>query len=111
MQAHPEIGHQILAGSGLELLDMAAAIALGHHERWDGSGYPNALAGQEIPIAVRIVSIADVFDALTTERRYKRAYPIAEAEAVMRADRGHFDPDLLDLFFADPDALERIRTG
>lgn len=109
MSAHPEIGHRLLAGSGAELLDLAATIALTHHERWDGSGYPRGVAGEAIPVEGRIVAIADVFDALTSARRYKRAFTFDEAVATMEEERGrHFDPDLLDLFLGSIDDVEAI---
>jgi putative two-component system response regulator len=99
MQRHAEIGHQILSGANSELLDLAATIAHTHHERVDGTGYPRKLEGDEIPLEGRITAIADVFDALTSDRVYKRAFPIGKALNVMREGRGtHFDAELLDLF-------------
>ena len=96
---HPEIGAEILRGSDSPLLRTASVMALTHHERWDGTGYPRGLAGTDIPMAGRIVAIADAFDALCHERPYKPSLPTAEAADVMRSARGsHFDPDLLDLF-------------
>jgi len=86
-------------GSKTALLQMAKDIALGHHEKWDGSGYPSGLAGEEIPLTARIVAIADVFDALVQDRVYKPAISVEEAFAIMRKSGGsHFDPDLLDRF-------------
>jgi cyclic di-GMP phosphodiesterase len=106
MRKHPTIGGEILAGSDSELLRLGASIALSHHERWDGSGYPNGLTGQDIPIEGRIVAIADVFDALTSERPYKPAFAVDHAVAVMTEERAvHFDPELLDAF------LELIDDG
>ena len=79
---------------------MAAEIALGHHEKWGGSGYPNGLVGDEIPESARIVAIADVFDALTMKRPYKEAWSIEKAVEVIERDAGtHFDPRLVKLFF------------
>lgn len=99
MERHAEIGHQMLAGSGQELLDLAAALALTHHEHFDGSGYPHGLAGEEIPIEGRIAAVADVFDALTSDRVYRPAFPVLEAVQVLRKRRGtHFDPRVLDAF-------------
>jgi putative two-component system response regulator len=99
MQQHSEIGYKILAGSKSELLRLAAEIAWTHHERVDGSGYPNGLRLKEIQLEGRIAAIADVFDALTSDRVYKRAYPLGKALDIMRESRGsHFDPDLLDNF-------------
>ncbi|MGC4098476.1 MAG: response regulator [Nitrospira sp.] len=106
---HAEIGYKILSGSEAELLKVAALIAYTHHERFDGTGYPRGLRGEEIPIEGRIVSIADAFDALTTQRVYKPAFAISHAIELMLKNRGkHFDPDLLDLFIASPDELARI---
>jgi PAS domain S-box-containing protein len=99
MERHAEIGHRILEGSGAELLDMAATIAWTHHERFDGSGYPRGLEGEEIPLEGRIAAVADVFDALTINRVYRQALPYGEAVALMRSKRGsHFDPGVLDAF-------------
>lgn len=110
MERHPEIGYRLLSGSGSALLDLAAVVALHHHERVDGSGYPHRLLGEEISVAGRIVAIADVFDALTSPRRYKAAMHVDEARDLMVASRGtHFDADLLDLFVADLDDIGRIR--
>ena len=79
MQLHSTIGARILSGSSNELLMMAEQIALTHHERWDGAGYPAGLAGEDIPLPGRIVTVADVFDALTHRRPYKEPWPIDEA--------------------------------
>lgn len=112
MATHTELGHQILAGSESPLLELGASIALAHHEWWDGTGYPHGLAGEQIPVEGRIVAIADVFDALTLPRRYKRAFTIQEAVALMTSERGtHFDPSLLDLFLAELDELLFIRSA
>ena len=112
MEKHAEIGHQILAGSTSPLLDLAAKIALSHHEHWDGNGYPNGLSGTEIPIEGRIAAIADVFDALTSDRVYRKAMPVERALSIMSEGRGsHFDPDLLDVFFDSMSEVLRIRDG
>lgn len=106
MERHAEDGWSILAGSESELLQMAATIALTHHERVDGAGYPRRLRGDEIPFLGRIAAIADVFDALSTDRVYRRALPLPEVWQIMRAGRGsQFDGDLLDLFFDSMDAF------
>jgi putative two-component system response regulator len=106
---HAEIGYRILGGSDAELLKVAALIAWTHHERWDGSGYPRNLKGESIPIEGRIASIADAFDALTTERVYKPAFPFEHAVDLMVKHRGeHFDPDLLDVFIGSIDDIRRI---
>ena len=110
MEAHPMIGYDLLTGSGSELLDLAAIIALGHHERIDGGGYPNHTRGGARPIEARIASIADVYDALTSERRYKRAMTIAESQELMIANSGtQFDADLLDLFLVHMDEVRHIQ--
>lgn len=111
MAEHPLIGHRLLAGSSSALLDLAASIALTHHERYDGSGYPHGLRGEQIPVEGRIVAIADVFDALTTERRYKAAFSFDRAAATMRAEAGHFDPGLLERFLGARDEVEQIRDA
>jgi putative two-component system response regulator len=99
MRQHPEFGAEILGEHASELLAMARVIALSHHEKWDGSGYPKGLKGDEIPLVGRIVAIADVFDALTTARPYKSAWSVEEALAWIQQQRGsHFDPDLVDRF-------------
>lgn len=112
MERHAEIGHQILVGSDSPLLDLAARIALTHHEQWDGTGYPNGTAGEDIPIEGRIAAIADVFDALTSDRVYRKAMSIERALSIMTEGRGsHFDPTLLDVFFASIDEVLSIRDG
>ena len=99
MQTHTTIGADILSGSGNELIEMARDIALAHHEKWDGSGYPRGLRGGVIPQAARIVAITDVFDALTSERPYKKPWSVADAVRFMSDNAGtHFDPELLPLF-------------
>jgi diguanylate cyclase (GGDEF)-like protein/PAS domain S-box-containing protein len=99
MERHTLIGADILSGSASPVLMMAEEIALTHHERWDGDGYPNRLAAETIPLVGRIVAIADVFDALTHERPYKQAWPLDRAVAHIRAESGsHFDPTAVDAF-------------
>jgi putative two-component system response regulator len=99
MQTHASIGHQILAGSSAPILKMAAAIALYHHEKWDGSGYPHGLAGEAIPEMARIVAIADVFDALSMDRPYKEAWPVERIMDFMTDNAGtHFDPRMIEHF-------------
>jgi ribonuclease P protein subunit RPR2 len=101
-------GAQIVRG--IEFLGDAAAVVRSHHERWDGKGYPDGLRGEEIPIAARVFSAADVFDALTTERPYRPASSIAIARRMIVAESGtHFDPRVIDAFNSIPDAtFERI---
>ena len=106
IRKHPMIGSEILAGSDSELLRLGGVIALTHHERWDGRGYPQGLAGASIPVEGRIVALADVFDALTSTRPYKPAFEIDHAISIMRDERGrHFDPDYLDLFLVVVDDI------
>ena len=108
MQSHSQIGADILEGAESELLKMARDIALTHHEKWDGSGYPNGLKGEEIPLVGRICAIADVFDALTSERPYKKAWPVEDALQLLQENKGkHFDPALVDAFM---DNLAEILT-
>ncbi|ACS81313.1 response regulator [Maridesulfovibrio salexigens] len=99
MQTHTEIGHRILSMSNSPIFTMAAGISLNHHEKWDGSGYPNGISGEDIPESARIVAIADVFDALTMKRPYKKAWSFEEArDEILKGAGGHFDPTLIELF-------------
>lgn len=101
MQRHPVIGYEILKDSPSKYLRMGALIALGHHEKYDGSGYPHALVGDHIPLPARIVAVADVYDALTTQRPYKEAWDSDAAFAYLMDHRQtHFDPRLVDAFFS-----------
>ena len=107
VQTHTALGHNILAGSREPLLQLGAEIAWSHHERFDGGGYPRRLAGEAIPLAGRIVAVADVFDALISDRVYRPALSVDEVVEVMRAEQaGQFDPDALEaLLTAIPEAL------
>lgn len=97
MKKHTEIGASILSGSKSEILQLAQEIAISHHERWDGRGYPHRLSGHDIPLSGRIVSVVDVFDALTHERTYKKAWPLGEAlEEIERNAGTQFDPRVVD---------------
>ncbi len=99
MQTHVDIGVEILSGADSDLMNMAAEVAQNHHEKWDGSGYPRALAGEDIPLIGRVVAVADVFDALTTERPYKDAWSIDKSVEFLKEQSGkHFDPGLVELF-------------
>lgn len=110
MKTHTTIGAHIVGAHQTGMLGMAHRIALGHHEKWDGSGYPSGLAGEQIPIEARIVAIADVFDALTSKRPYKEAWPIDVAVAHIEKDAGkHFDPALVPLFVKEVPHLCEIR--
>lgn len=109
MQRHPHIGFAMLSDSESDLLRLGADIALTHHEKWDGSGYPNGLAGEAIPVEGRIVGLADVFDALTSERPYKRAFDFDEAVEVLQQERGrHFDPVVVDTFIDLTEEMEPL---
>jgi putative two-component system response regulator len=110
MKQHTVIGSKILKGSDAEYISIAETIALCHHEKWDGSGYPNGVKGQEIPIAGRIVAIADVFDALTSKRPYKEPFTIEKSLAIVKEGRGtHFDPDVVDAFFDIQEEILNIK--
>ncbi len=99
MKEHTTIGASLLDGQSSELIISARKIALTHHEKWDGTGYPNGRRGEEIPFEGRIVGIVDVFDALTSKRPYKDPYPMDKALSIIKQERGrHFDPELTDLF-------------
>jgi two-component system response regulator RpfG len=110
MKNHPRIGYDILKGSPSKYLSMGAIIALGHHEKYDGSGYPNGLHGEDIPIVARIVSVADVFDALVSERPYKHAWSVEEGLAYLEAQKGrHFDPRCVEAFVGAVDRVTEIQ--
>lgn len=99
MKTHSQIGYNILSKSDAPVFQLAAEVALYHHERWDGCGYPNQLVGAAIPVSARIVALADVFDALTMERPYKPAWPVERVVELVRACSGsHFDPDVVRAF-------------
>lgn len=110
MERHTIIGHGLLDGTDSPLLALGATIALTHHERWDGTGYPAGLQGRAIPPEGRITAVADVFDALTSHRVYRPAFGLSEALAIMGAARGtHFDPEILDAFLGSIDAFLDVR--
>jgi putative two-component system response regulator len=110
MKKHATLGAEILKGSKIGYVRMGEMIALTHHEKWDGSGYPHGLKGRKIPLAGRIVALADVFDALTSKRPYKDEFSIEKANQIILEDRGkHFDPDVVDAFFSIQDAILRIK--
>lgn len=110
MKKHAALGHGILAGSESDMLNAGAVIALAHHEKFDGSGYPQGLAGDNIPLFARIVAVADVFDALTSERPYKAAWDIASARAFVDDGSGkHFDPKCVEAFNAGWDEILEIK--
>ncbi|MBI3993277.1 MAG: response regulator [Candidatus Lambdaproteobacteria bacterium] len=110
MRRHPEIGFRILSGSKSPLMQMASTIAISHHEKFDGSGYPRGVTGERIPLTGRIVAIADVFDALTSVRVYKPALSTDQASEIMHnVMTGHFDPGLLSAFFGAIDEVLLIK--
>jgi two-component system response regulator RpfG len=110
MRSHPIIGHEILKGSASKYVRMGSLIALGHHEKYDGSGYPNGLVSDHIALCARIVAVADVYDALTSARPYKKAWSSVEAFEFLHKQRSrHFDPHLVDAFTGVKDAVERIQ--
>lgn len=109
MRTHAQLGADILAGSDHDLLKLAEEIARTHHERWDGSGYPNGLAGEEIPLAGRICAICDVFDALTSDRPYKSAWDFDDAMAEIARGAGlHFDPELTAIFLSLKEEIRQV---
>lgn len=109
MKSHAEMGHRLLQGSDSDLLELAATIALTHHERFDGTGYPRKLKGTAIPLEGRIVAIGDVFDALTSRRVYKPAYSLDQSIEILRAGRGsQFDPELLDAFLGSMEDVQPV---
>jgi putative two-component system response regulator len=115
MKQHTTLGMQAIEhaeenlGIEVEFLRFAKEIALCHQEKWDGSGYPGGLKGDAIPISARLMAVADVYDALISERVYKAAYTHEEAVVIMREGRGsHFDPDVLDAFLAIQDTFREI---
>jgi putative two-component system response regulator len=110
MKTHAQIGYEILGGSTSALAKTAATIAWTHHEKVDGTGYPNGLSGSDIPFEGRIAAVADVFDALTTNRVYRKAFDLPQSLDIMREGRGtHFDADLLDLFFERMDEVLTLK--
>jgi len=110
MKRHAEIGGQILEGAISPQIELARTIALTHHEKWDGSGYPKGLAGEDIPIAGRIIAIADVFDALTAERPYKKPWTVEAAAAYIAENAGkHFDPALAATFARELAAIVELK--
>ncbi|HEX6833293.1 MAG TPA: HD domain-containing phosphohydrolase [Rudaea sp.] len=109
MRKHPQIGFEILRDSQSRFVQLGAIIALRHHERWNGSGYPDGLRGEEIPVSARIVAVADVFDALISERPYKPAWPVDDAIAYVRENSGSlFDPACVDALLRDVSQVYQI---
>src|SRR5690606_20896111 len=110
IQEHAAIGYEMLNHSSRDIIKTAAIIAYQHHEKYNGTGYPNRLAGEDIHLYGRITALADVFDALGSDRVYKKAWALDDILAYFREQRGeHFDPALVDIFFANLDSFLRIR--
>jgi putative two-component system response regulator len=111
MKQHAVIGYEVLSSSSSPMLQVAAEIAHTHHEKFDGAGYPRGLKGSDIPLFGRIVAVADVFDALTSERPYKKAWSIEQATQLLREGAGtHFDPDCVTAFFTNFEAVMTIKN-
>lgn len=111
MKTHTLIGAKILAGSSAEVIQLAELVAISHHEKWDGSGYPHGIKGDTIPIYGRICAVADVFDALTTDRPYKKAFSVDDSIRMIREGRGsHFDPAVADAFFDSRAEILKIKS-
>lgn len=109
MKTHTTVGAKLLANSKSSLLKTGQIIALNHHERWDGTGYPNGLKGARTPIEGRIVGLVDVYDALRSDRPYKKAYSLAKTTAIIRNNSGkHFDPQLVKAFFKNLSSFEHV---
>jgi cyclic di-GMP phosphodiesterase len=112
VQRHSELGYDLLKGTDGAIMNLAASVALNHHERWDGTGYPHRRRGEDIPMEARITSVADVFDALISDRVYRSGMPLDTAIDIMVRDRaGAFDPSLLDLFLERLDDVMEIRSA
>jgi putative two-component system response regulator len=108
MKRHTVMGATILKGSTVPFIQMGACIAMGHHEKWDGTGYPGGLKGEETPLGARITALVDVYDALSNRRHYKEPWPEDQVvELIRQGSGGHFDPQLADLFLG---SLERFRA-
>ncbi len=112
IKTHTTMGAKILANSKAEILKIAELIALSHHEKWNGKGYPQGLASDTIPLAARIVGLADVFDALISKRPYKDPFPVEVALDIIKKERGeHFDPAVVDVFLENIDEFVKIKEG
>jgi len=110
MKSHTIIGGRLLEGGNSEILHMAHDIAMTHHEKWNGKGYPHGIAGEDIPIEGRISAVCDVFDALTSERPYKKEWPVQDAvDELVRQKGEHFEPRLVDLFLDNLDAILEVK--
>jgi putative two-component system response regulator len=111
IKTHSTIGAKILTNSKAEILKIAEQIALSHHEKWNGKGYPQGLSNDNIPLVGRVVGLADAFDALTSKRPYKDPYPVEMAIDIIKQERGqHFDPDIVDVFMENIDEVLKIKV-
>ena len=116
MKTHTDIGRRVLSqavdpANPVPLLSMCIDIVSCHHERWDGKGYPRRIAGEEIPLAARIIALVDAYDAITSRRRYKEAKSHAEAVAIVRSESGeHFDPVLVEAFLQCHERFDSVRA-
>lgn len=111
MRSHPQIGHKLLSRSKHGLPRMGAMVSLSHHEKWDGSGYPNGVQGEDIPLEGRIMAIADVIDALGSNRSYKKAWSKEDISTLLEQEKGkHFDPKLCDLVIEHFDDIMHLRS-
>jgi putative two-component system response regulator len=109
VERHADIGHELLTGSRSDVLELASRIAWTHHERWDGTGYPRGIGGEEIPLEGRIAAVADAFDAMSSDRVYRRARPFDEAVAIIAGERGkQFDPVVVDAFLENVDEVRTV---
>jgi putative two-component system response regulator len=112
VRSHVELGAKIMELGRSPILELAKRIALTHHERWDGSGYPLGLAGEDIPLEGRITAVADVFDALSSKRSYKPAFPLKKCFEILEEGRAkHFDPAVLDAFFARRNEIVEVQMA
>ena len=112
MKQHPEIGARIIGNNPSALIQLARETALYHHEKWDGSGYPFGIRGEDIPLSARLAAISDVFDALTSDRPYKQAWSTEDAVAELKKEAGrHFDPAIVELFVENLPQILSIRAG
>ena len=112
IESHTEVGAALLRGYSFPIMQIAETVAYAHHERWDGSGYPRGISGEEIPISARICAVADVFDALTTKRPYKQEMSITDALDLLFDSRDKlFDPKIIDVFLVKIDDIRNVRTN
>lgn len=112
MTSHPRIGSEIIGNSSADLLSVAKIVAIQHHEKWNGKGYPNGISGEDIHIFARITAVADVFDAVISKRPYKEAWPLEKAFELIESEKGeHFDPKVVEAFFIAKDKIVEIKLS